>query len=580
MSGGVRSGRRRTPVRAGRGMSREPDFFEDLRRVGALKKGLLGGRPADHPLSKIPEAQVSRDTIGAWLRGERFPQRLEPLLSVLGKIRVEAASQNLLNNPADGVSGESIAELLAEDRWREKWTVEQRRRTQSNQKDAEREQARRVLADEERWVRRAALADRPRPVRSWTPKRLGVHPAIPGHPAGPDGAGFVLPAYVSRPHDDRLHTRLAAAVTDSTSLLVVVRGESCTGKTRTAFQALTAVPDDFHLLFPADADSLLAMLAADALGPRTVLWLNEAQHYLDGPAGEAAAAALLRRLDTDGPFIALATLWPDRDKALTTTPTAGKDDAHRQARALLAQADYIHLPPSFAAHLDTVRHMALRDASLAAALETGGTDVTQVLAAGPDLVAHYEHTDGPHGVYGKALISVAMDAYRLGITGPLLLAFLHDAAPGYVTDSERAAADPDTWFSDALTHARTLIKQIIRPLQDVPNPPGWEHFPTWSALPTISNCMAAELASTSAHPPPSGTPPPTGSPIRTTSSTSPTPLAAGTGSATPHTSTVPPSTPEAPPPRDGWRRCGRRPETSAEPNACIAPPPRPETPLR
>lgn len=50
-------------------MSREPDFFEDLRRVGAFKKGLLGGRPADHALSKIPEAQVSRDTIGAWLRG-------------------------------------------------------------------------------------------------------------------------------------------------------------------------------------------------------------------------------------------------------------------------------------------------------------------------------------------------------------------------------------------------------------------------------------------------------------------------------------------------------------------------------
>ncbi|MET7921947.1 hypothetical protein ABZU45_40455 [Streptomyces avermitilis] len=192
-----------------------------------------------------------------------------------------------------------------------------------------------------------------------------------------------------------------------------------------------------------------------------------------GDAGERSGGVG----DAGGPFIALATLWPDRDKALTTTPTASKDDAHRQARALLAQADYIHLPPSFAAHLDTVRHMALRDASLAAALETGGTDVTQVLAAGPDLVAHYEHTDGPHGVYGKALISVAMDAHRLGITGPLLLAFLHDAAPGYVTDSERAAADPDTWFSDALTHARTLIKQIIRPLQDVPQSTGMGAVP-------------------------------------------------------------------------------------------------------
>ncbi|WP_328743781.1 hypothetical protein OHT57_00385 [Streptomyces sp. NBC_00285] len=80
------------------------------------------------------------------------------------------------------------------------------------------------------------------------------------------------------------------------SLLVVVRGESCTGKTRTAVEALTAaVPDDFQLLFPTDADSLLAALAADVLSPRSVLWLNEAQDYLDGPVGEAAAAALLRR---------------------------------------------------------------------------------------------------------------------------------------------------------------------------------------------------------------------------------------------------------------------------------------------
>ncbi|MEU1465238.1 hypothetical protein ABZ467_32085, partial [Streptomyces sp. NPDC005727] len=153
---------------------------------------------------------------------------------------------------------------------------------------------------------------------------------------------------------------------DSASLLVVVRGESCTGKTRTAVEALTAVPDDFQLLFPTDADSLLAMLAADALGTRTVLWLNEAQHYLDGPAGEAAAAALLRRLDADGPFIALATLWPDHDKTLTTASTSS-DDPHRQARALLSQAHYVHLPNSFAEHLDAVRRAASHDASLASA---------------------------------------------------------------------------------------------------------------------------------------------------------------------------------------------------------------------
>ncbi|MEU5599739.1 sel1 repeat family protein [Streptomyces sp. NPDC020298] len=458
-------------------MSRTPDFFEDLRRVGALKRDQLGGKPSDNALSKVPQLRLSRDTVGAWLRGERFPQRLEPLRAVLGEIRLEAARQGVLDSPADGFSDESVAELLAGDRWGRAWRAEQERRTRLNQEGVERQQARRALQDEEWRARQAALADHPRPVRSWTAKRLGVHPAIPGQPATPAGADFVLPTYVPRPHDDRLHARLAAAVAERASLLVVVRGESCTGKTRTATEALKAVPDDFQLLFPTDADSIVAMLAADVLGPRTVLWLNEAQHYLDGSAGEAVATALLRRLDTDGPFIALATLWPEHDKTLTISPTSSKDDPHRQARALLAQAHYVHLPTSFAEHLDAVRHAAAHDGSLAAALEAGGSDVTQVLAAGPDLVARYEHPDGPHSVYGKALVSAAMDAHRLGITRPLPLAFLHDAAPGYLTGNERAAADPDTWFTGALTHAQTLIKQTIRPLQDVPRSSGMGALP-------------------------------------------------------------------------------------------------------
>ncbi|MFF2205655.1 sel1 repeat family protein [Streptomyces sp. NPDC058145] len=449
-------------------MGRTPDFFEDLRRVGALKKRLLGGRPSDNELSKIPRPPVSRDTVGAWLRGERFPQRLEPLWAVLQEIRAESDRQDCLDSPADGISGESVAELLAEDRWRRTWRTEQERRTRMNQEGLERRQARSALDGEERRARQAALADRPRPVRSWPPKRLGVHPAIPGRSSMSNGADFVLPSYVPRPHDDHLHARLAAAVANREPLLVVVRGESCTGKTRTAVEALKAAPDDFQLLFPTDADSLLAMLAADALGPRTVLWLNEAQHYLNGSVGEAVAAALLRRLDGDGPFIALATLWPDHDRALTIAPATSSDDPHRQARTLLAQGHYVHLPNSFADHLDAVRRAAAHDASLNAALENGGTSITQVLAAGPDLVARYEHPDGPHGSYSKALLSAAMDAHRLGVTGPLPLAFLHDAAPGYLTGTERAAVDPDTWFVDALTHARTLVRQTIRPLQDVP----------------------------------------------------------------------------------------------------------------
>ncbi|MER6738943.1 tetratricopeptide repeat protein [Streptomyces puniciscabiei] len=458
-------------------MSKTPDFFEDLRWVGALKRDRLGGRPSDNALSKAPKPPVARDTVGAWLRGARFPQQVEPLLSVLREIRAEAARQGRLEDSAGMSVGESVADLLAEGRWRRSWAAEQQRRIQADREGVERHQAHKALEDEERRARQAALRDRPRPVRSWSLQRLGVHAAIPGR-ADPGGTGFVVPAYVPRPHDHHLRARLAGAVTDEDPLLVVVRGKSCTGKTRTAAEALKAVvPDDFQLLFPASADDLLAALAADALGPRSVLWLNEAQNYLDGLAGEAVAAALLRRLDAPGPCLIIATLWPDHDEALTAAPVPGADDPHRQARMLLAQAHYTHLPNSFADALDAVRRAADHDASLAAALESGDADLTQTLAAGPDLVTHYEHPAGTHGIYGKALISAAMDAHRLGVTAPLPLDFLRHAAPGYLTDGERAAADPDTWFTGALTHAQTLIKQIARPLQNVPRSSGMGALP-------------------------------------------------------------------------------------------------------
>ena len=455
------------------------DVCDDLRRVGALKRDRLGGRPSDNALSKLRGVGLARDTVGAWLSGRRFPSRLDALLILIGEIRAEASRAGALGEHVEGASGDTVADLLAEHRWRDAWNAEQQRRARKGQQAAERQRARAMLTREELRARQAALADRPRPVRAWTAKRLGVHPAIPGDPFGGHGSAFVLPRYVPRPHDEELRRHLRAAAADGADpVLVVVRGESCTGKTRTAYEALrAAVPDDVDLIFPADADGLLAILAADALGPRTVLWLNDARAYLADPAGEAVAAALLRRLDGQGPLIVIATLWPEHEAVLTSVPVRGGDDPHRHARMLLAQAHRVHVPRSFTGHLDTVRGTAGHDRSLAAALEASGANLTQALAAGPDLVGHFEHPTAPHGPYGKALMAVAMDAHRLGVNGPLPLPFLEAAAPGYLTGDERVAAGGDTWFADALEYARTLIKHTTRPLQEVPRPSGMGALP-------------------------------------------------------------------------------------------------------
>ncbi|MFG2481125.1 hypothetical protein [Streptomyces fagopyri] len=303
--------------------------------------------------------------------------------------------------------------------------------------------------------------------------------AVPASDQTGGSGEFVLPTYVLRAHDRLLRARLAAAIDDAAApTLLVIRGGSCTGKTRTAFEAVRAtVPDDFQLLAPADAQGLHAVLEADAIGPRTVLWLNEAQNYLTGQHGEAVAAALLRRLDGAGPLIMQATLWPEYEKALTSAPTPGNTDPHRHARDLLAQAARVDVPPNFADDLRAVSVAADGgDSSLAIAAVAGSVEITQALAAGPDLIDDYEHPVGLTGAWARALVSTAMDAHRLGATSSLPHAFLKAAAPGYLTEQERAAAHAD-WFDDALARARALVKRTTSALQDVPHSTGMGPLP-------------------------------------------------------------------------------------------------------
>ncbi|MFF2363768.1 hypothetical protein ACFVU0_13760 [Streptomyces sp. NPDC058122] len=125
-------------------MGTTPDIFEDLRRVGSFKQNRMSGRPTNNALSKIGNPPVSRDTIGAWMEGKRFPQHLEQLLVVLRAIHAEAALRGVLDTPADGHTGQSIGELLAEDRWRRAWRAEHQRRTKTYSDAAAEQQSSRV----------------------------------------------------------------------------------------------------------------------------------------------------------------------------------------------------------------------------------------------------------------------------------------------------------------------------------------------------------------------------------------------------------------------------------------------------
>ena len=185
------------------------------------------------------------------------------------------------------------------------------------------------------------------------PFALEVH--RPVQPENPQPGLPVLPAYVPREHDAELGRVVRAAAEGSSGIAVLVGGSS-TGKTRACWEALQLLRDRpepwrlWHPIDPSRPDAALRELPG--IGPRTVVWLNEAQFYLDtadGGLGERVAAGLreLLRDPARAPVLVLATLWPQFWDGLTARPPGGADP-HAQARELLAGHD-ITVPAAFTA---------------------------------------------------------------------------------------------------------------------------------------------------------------------------------------------------------------------------------------
>ncbi|MFE3206162.1 tetratricopeptide repeat protein [Embleya sp. NPDC059237] len=304
-----------------------------------------------------------------------------------------------------------------------------------------------------------------RPVREFTdPFALEVHRAIEGPEHARAGLP-VLPVYVLRAHDRVLRAAVERAAGGESTMITLVAGSS-TGKTRACWEALQGVPDGWrlwHPIAPGRPEAVLAELSA--VGPRTVVWLNEAQFYLE-PAGVGErVAAELRELLRDrarAPVLVLATLWPDPYwNSLTTTPAAGAPDPHAQARALLTGSTNVRVPETFTGtDLETLRATASEDPRLAHALASG-TDrrVAQFLAGALALLKRLDLAPA----HARAVLEAAMDARRLGHGPVLRQAFLEDAADAYLTDDESDAL-ADDWFEQALAYTTERVHGAVAPL--------------------------------------------------------------------------------------------------------------------
>jgi hypothetical protein len=143
---------------------------------------------------------------------------------------------------------------------------------------------------------RPVLAGRPL-AEVTDPFALEVH--RPVQPEDPRPELPVLPAYVPREHDTELASVVRAAA-DGRSGIAVLVGGSSTGKTRACWEALALLrgrPEAWRLWHPIDPSRPDAALRElPGIGPRTVVWLNEAQFYLDVTDGGSDPHAQAREL--------------------------------------------------------------------------------------------------------------------------------------------------------------------------------------------------------------------------------------------------------------------------------------------
>jgi TPR repeat protein len=305
-----------------------------------------------------------------------------------------------------------------------------------------------------------------KPIDEYTAFGLEVHPSIEivGGVELP-----ILPTYVPRSHDARLAEVVDKALMGYSSVAMLV-GDSSTGKTRACWEAVQRLRATrwrlWHPIYPSRPDAAAAELPK--IESYMVLWLNDAQHYLlpgNTESGERIAAGL-RDLLLDakrGPVLVLGTMWPEPWATLTTTPPPGVHDPYAQARALLADAA-IHVPDTFVGNeIAQLRRAARSDPRLAlAASHADGGRITQYLAGVHELSRRYR--TAPAGA--RAIIHVAMDARRVGLSTLIPRDLLALSGPGYLADVDWNNAG-DNWLDEALAYTSAPCHGTPGPLTPI-----------------------------------------------------------------------------------------------------------------
>ena len=304
------------------------------------------------------------------------------------------------------------------------------------------------------------------PMGEFTAVRATVHTAI-GRRRLADrdqalAADLTLPAYVPRAHDSAVREHIRQAAAGGLRALIVLRGTSSTGKTRSLFEAVHALCPGWAVIRPLDAAAARRLPTSGLLDRPplpVVVWLNELQGFL-GPNGTGLSTHVLEDLYTtaSGPVVLVGTLWPDKLRDATDP----RDETRLDTRELLAEATQWVRWHDVAPTLTTddertaARELATTDPRLAAAVaDPDRFGFAQTLAGAHELLEHYRTAPTMAGL----LLDAAADARRLGHTSALSAELLRAVTLASWRAQHGRARPPDPgWFTAVLAYATQPLR--------------------------------------------------------------------------------------------------------------------------
>jgi hypothetical protein len=138
---------------------------------------------------------------------------------------------------------------------------------------------------------------------------------------------------VPRAHDPALRKDVNDAAAGKLQALIVMRGTSSTGKTRSLWEAVQQLGPGWIVIRPRTPTALRSLPDSGSLDRRCVVWLNELQGFL-GPNGAGLSLDVMRDLFAAAavPVVLVGTVWRDKLRSATDA----RDDRLSDTRELLA----------------------------------------------------------------------------------------------------------------------------------------------------------------------------------------------------------------------------------------------------